>query len=1578
MEEFISIDEVKFHPIKGAVVKDLLILDDNQDTLLYSQEFYSGLTDNILSVFQGQLSLSDVTLNNAQLNINTLEGESESNLVRFFSQFRKDINQDTVNQSTNNQLNLSIDQVSANNVYLTQLNELTGQSIEGGISGFSVLVQEMDLEDQVLILERLEIDKPSLVIHSKTVTRAETTRGSPVKSTPNMSKGPNEGKEWTIALHKFRMSSGQFTNSNDKNIQYSNPHPHIELADLNVSEVSLSLDSVKTNLSNALSLQDFALQGKVTNDRKSYSMNMDALQFDVEEGSIAGLDVKTGDSQLRTDVELIYDDFANFANFKDKVFCDLNIKNSTVSFLDVAYFLPNLNTAPWIEKNINKTVNVSGEIKGRVNNFSSKQLIIDVANEVTFNGSVRIKDVTDPDYTFLSIRTEELSTSIDQLTRLIPGFSPPQEYYKLGNIVYSGTFTGFTYDFVANGSLNSSLGQAILDTRFDLKPGPANARYSGQIDLIDFDLKTWTGNNDFGFVTATSTVKNGRGLLIDYLKADLNASLTQFDYRDYRYSNIKLTGNFNENQFNGDFGIEDENIDFNFDGLVNIKDGKITTKLHAYADKIDLQKLNLSDEELIIQGDFNLNLSGQSIKDITGDARIGSVNIFYKDNVYHFDTISVVNNLDTLDQSKRNLKLESDYVNLTVDGIFNPANLPFHFTSTLSENHPQWWEKLRLKKAKRRDNDLGENFDFDLAISDSNEFADLLDVGCYNVKNLVATGHIETETARWYIDTSMDELSCDSLVLNGIEYSLTYLDGRGKTNLKVDEWVRGDKLYPQLLMTGSLDGDDIKLNLSTEALFDSIGIVDISLEGHPIGDEIYINMVTNQLQILSGDWQVTDNNQIIIGDNLIEVNDFKITDGERTIAVDDLNQKGLKINLEEFNLDFINGLIDYENIYFSGAGDVSVLVDNIFERGRFWTEVKVPELLLNEDDYGEINFTTGTRDFSTFEGLIKIIRKEDNQRIEANFDFERESKVFNAYIQGSEVDLSLFEFIIAEGTSGTSGKLDITATIAGVIDDFELRGQALLRDGQTTIDYLGAQIFFDQQELRLTNTMVDLTGVEITDIEGNVATIQGGLRHDLLRDFSADATLSADKIVALNTTKDINPVYYGKVIGDMDIIFKGPFTSIDIEVNGTSLPGTVLNIPVESSEDGFEESFITFVDKRELIQSIIDTTFVPAQVEISGMNINLNLDVTPDANLKLIFNERLNDIISATGRGNLQVISTRTGEFNIYGNYEIENGDYLFTAWGFLAKPFRVEKGSFITWTGDPFNATLNINAVLNNVRAPLYTFIQEYLPVSSGTQPNDLVQTANRRTDIDLKLNLEGQLYSPEVSFDLDFPDVEPNLRSYVDSKMRTLRQNEAELNDQVAALLIFQSFIPSNNALGSSFFNANNLAYSGINTLSEFISSQISFQLSNLLQQAIVDNKYLSSIDFELAFANNTAFDNGQFETDLLPDEIGVNVTSTLKNDRWGVGIGGNYVRNNGFIDSDYTTQDFRIEYYITDDKRLKLRVYGQNDYDLVVGNFEREQRYGVGISYRKEFGSFDNLKEDIDKSIKKAARRNGRSQE
>lgn len=1569
MEESIMIDEVKFHPINGAVINNLLILDDHQDTLLYAQEFYSGLTDNLLTLLSGKLSLSNVTLANTQVNIVTKTNETESNLARFIGQFVDKSTENTDAQfkfnTNNSQLVISVDQVKISDLLLNQINEVSGKSVVGGIESLMIDVENIDLTDHLISLSSLKIERPSLAFEYVT----------PINHDDNISEAPPiltqgqdsvEATTWEVSLGMFRLINGEFTNQSDAIIEVTNPHPHIKYNNLGVSNVNISVNSLITNIQDDISAEDFTMSGVVDGDKKTYEIGFRDLKMGPEEGDIVGLDIKAGSSRLKTNAELIYDDFKNFNRFADKVFLNLNLDGSTISFLDIAYFLPKLNTAPWIEKNISKTVKLSGQIKGRINNFSSKKIAIEVSDEVTFNGTVRIKDILDPDQAFLSIRTDQLRTSIQQLKRLIPGFSPPENYDKLGNIIYSGTFTGFTYDFVTNGTLKTSIGEAILDTRLDLKPGPTNALYSGKIDLINFDLETWTGNSDFGLMSATSTVRNGKGLLIDYIKADLNASLSRFEYRDYTYTNIELKGVFNENQFNGEFGIEDENIDFNFNGLVNIKDGKITTKLEAFADKLDLRKLNLSDDELIVQGDFDLNLSGTSVEDIAGNANIGSVNIFYKDKIYYFDTISVINNI--LPSGERDLTLKSDYVNLQIDGVFDPSNLPYHFTYTLSQNHPLWWEKLQLKQAVKRNEKVVEDFDFELNIKDSKEFSDILNIGCFNVQNLNAEGRISTAKTKWDIETTFDQLSCDSLILNDIDYSLTYLNGRGKTNLKIKEWFNGEQRFPQLLMTGNLNGDELEINISTSEIFDSIGVVDLTVEGYPKGDDIFIKVNSNHLEMLGNEWTISPENEVLLGNKLIDVNGFSLSDGERNVIINDLDQKGVRVTLEAFNLDFINDLINYQNIYFSGEGDVSVLVDNIFDRGKFWTEVKMPSILLNTDDYGEVTVKAGTRDFETYEGLVNIIRKEDNQRIEADFEITRSTEAFNAFLKAENVDLDLFEYIIADGTSGTAGRLDLNATITGTLQDFVLEGDALLRDGRSRVDYLGTDIFFDQQRFRITNTMVDLTGVEIKDADGNVATIQGGLRHVLLKDFVADAVLSSPKFIGLNTTKEINPTYYGKVIGDLDINFQGPFQSIDITVSGTSLPGTELNIPVESSKVGYEESFITFVEKEELIKSIIDTTLVVEEAGVLGMNIEMNLDVTPDANVKLIFNERLNDIISATGRGNLQVISTRTGDFNIYGNYEIESGDYLFTAWGFLAKPFKVNRGSYITWTGDPFNANLNIDAVLENMRAPLYTFIQEYLT----DENSDIEQTSKKRTDIDLKMKLRGLLYSPEVSFDLDFPNVDPVLRSYVDSKMRTLRQNEADLNDQVAALLIFQSFIPSNNQLGSSFFNANNLAYSGINTLSEFVSSQISFQLSNLLQQAIVDNKYLSSIDFELAFANNSVFEDGQFETDLLPDEIGVNLRSTLKNDRWGIEAGTNYIRNNELTNDQFTTQDFTVEYAITDDRRLKLRVYSENDYDIVgTGSFEREQRYGVGISYRKEFGSFNDLQSELDKSIKKAER-------
>src|SRR5690606_8997921 len=122
---------------------------------------------------------------------------------------------------------------------------------------------------------------------------------------------------------------------------------------------------------------------------------------------------------------------------------------------------------------------------------------------------------------------------------------------------------------------------------------------------------------------------------------------------------------------------------------------------------------------------------------------------------------------------------------------------------------------------------------------------------------------------------------------------------------------------------------------------------------------------------------------------------------------------------------------------------------------------------------------------------------------------------------------------------------------------------------------------------------------------------------------------------------------------------------------------------------------------------------------------------------------------------------TRQGAFDIFGEYEIEQGEYLFTVPGLpVAKPFVVERGGIVRWTGDPVNTSLNITANYRT-RTSIKPFIEEYLTLSSP----ETQRLAEQRSEVDLRLILGGTLFKPEIKFDLTFPNLTSDISSFADS---------------------------------------------------------------------------------------------------------------------------------------------------------------------------------------------------------------------
>ncbi len=298
----------------------------------------------------------------------------------------------------------------------------------------------------------------------------------------------------------------------------------------------------------------------------------------------------------------------------------------------------------------------------------------------------------------------------------------------------------------------------------------------------------------------------------------------------------------------------------------------------------------------------------------------------------------------------------------------------------------------------------------------------------------------------------------------------------------------------------------------------------------------------------------------------------------------------------------------------------------------------------------------------------------------------------------------------------------------------------------------------------------------------------------------------------------------------------------------------------------------------------------------------------------------------------------------MYGDYVIAKGNYLFTLYNVVNKNFQVRPGGIIRWNGDPFEAQIRLQAEYQDLKTPVASFIQEYLLNASTNVRND----ASNSTDVNLVLKLEGDLLRPIIDFDIIFPDLKGELQTYTENKLRLLRQDQNELNRQAFGLIVVGQFLPADLS-----FRGTDIIY---NTVSEFVSNQLSLLLTELFSEVIGEGKVLSGIDFDIAYNQySTVGLNNQINTG---EEVELSVTQNFFDDRLSVQVGGNVNFDNALqatpeSSGTFVGNDLVIEYLLNPRlNTLKLRIYQRLLPD--IGGGQRLQ-IGGGLSYRKEFNNF-----------------------
>jgi len=512
-----------------------------------------------------------------------------------------------------------------------------------------------------------------------------------------------------------------------------------------------------------------------------------------------------------------------------------------------------------------------------------------------------------------------------------------------------------------------------------------------------------------------------------------------------------------------------------------------------------------------------------------------------------------------------------------------------------------------------------------------------------------------------------------------------------------------------------------------------------------------------------------------------------------------------------------------------------------------------------------------------------------------------------------------------QNLSGTaSGRL----AVKGQLSNPELLGQINVNKAffdvgllQTTYSITDS-VFFKPQ-------LIEFKSMELSDRNGNKGEFKGEIRHGGFRNMSYNLSLIANDMLVLDTKHTDNQLYYGEVYADGNLSVTGTTKDLIIDIAGTTKADTDFYIPLTDDESAEESNFIRFTNPNkdfELLQDKEESKSEDYEIDLAGMTVTMDLDITPDARCQVIFDSKVGDILKGRGHGNLQIKINKEGRIDFYGDFNFEEGDYLFTLQNVLNKKFVINEGSVIRWDGNPYDANIDLNAT--------YKLKTSLIDLMGAVDP-EVIKDYSRRIPVHCNLLLADRLMKPSVQFDIETPSSQDNSQNIIDRYINS----EEEINRQVLSLLVLNRFYTQgrtntdNNAANRS--SGNNAA---LVTTTEMLSNQLSHWLSQI------------SSDIDIGVSYRPA-------GEMTNDEIEVALSTQIFNNRVivnsNVGYGDDQTRESNLIG------DFDVEVKLNKSGSLRAKAYTRTNNELVHSSYNTSPTtQGVGISFKEEFDSLQEL--------------------
>ena len=802
--------------------------------------------------------------------------------------------------------------------------------------------------------------------------------------------------------------------------------------------------------------------------------------------------------------------------------------------------------------------------------------------------------------------------------------------------------------------------------------------------------------------------------------------------------------------------------------------------------------------------------------------------------------------------------------------------------------------QLTLHVESKRDNPIATL----LKTSQGIDFQDLLfDMSSSPVTGLNGKGYLHA-------------LTMSDVRLDTINFRLT----QRKNRLSFGGQIRNNKRNPRFVFNALFDGILQERGATFGVRYfdahDKLG-ARIGAQAEMADSGLHIHLIPERPMLGYKEYTLNKDNFLLFGFNKkVHANIHLVADDGMGMKVysensNSTNLQDLTVSLHQINLGEITSVIPYAPRMTGTLNGDYHIVQDAEEHISVVSDMNVRQMVYEGSPIGNVSTE-----------LVYLQKEDDAHAVEARLlkdnkeiglftgtYFNAGEGSLDAHLLLERFPLSIVNGFVSDHLFGLYGYSEGEMTVKGSLSRPQVDGEVYLDSSYVESVPYGVRLRFDNDPVRVVNSNLLLENFTVYAHNENPLNIMGNVDFHDLDHILINVRMRAKDFQLIGVKEQANSVAYGKAFVDIFATARGPVDDLTmrgrLNVLGSTDMGYILrDSPI--STDNQLDNLVKFKDFSDTTQIVVQR---PA---LTGLHMDMTVDVSKGAHIIAYLNTDHSNYIDLLGGGTLRMSYNPADNLWLMGRYTLSNGEMKYALPIIPLKTFTIRDGSYVEFTGDVTNPTLNITATERT---------KATVTGSNG---------AGRSVDFDCGVAITRTLNDMGLQFILDAPE---------DMQLHSeLQSMGAEQRGKLAVTML---------TTGMYLADGNTNAFSMNSALSSFLSSEISNLTGNALR----------TLDMSFGMENGTDA-SGNSHTDYS-----FKFAKRFLNNRLKVTVGGKVTsgaempnRNKSFFDN--VSLEYRLDNAAN--KYLSL-FYQNNSYDWLDGY---TQKYGGGFIWRRSLQKFTDI--------------------